>query len=299
MATLSEALLVFCDWLIRSTVRAGVLILFILAVQSLLRARLLARWRCWFWVLLLVQMVMPWAPESRLSVFNLMPHSVRLSWRESATDTIPSDTFAPIVGLDSPVESPSTPHARTHGVRAAETPLAGTTAEPTALAPDSMEPVPTEPTSLASAFYKLVPFAWLGGAVVLAAYIGVTNFSLWRTVRRGRILTDQRTLDLLEQCKRRMGVRPIARPATFVPEDTPTFEGAPQEREACRNGPAQRQTPNDHDRREQMARPGFRLRAAPCEYVPKRTETYEIVRDRTKSYKTVPKRTGTDKAGLL
>jgi len=78
MGTFAEALSVFCDWLIRSTIRAGVLILLILAVQSLLRARLLARWRYWLWVLLVVQMVMPWVPESRLSVFNLIPRSIHL-----------------------------------------------------------------------------------------------------------------------------------------------------------------------------------------------------------------------------
>ena len=72
MATFSEALLVFCDWLVRSTMRSAVLVVLILAVQWLLRARLSARWHCWLWGLLVVQMTMPWAPESRFSVSNLI-----------------------------------------------------------------------------------------------------------------------------------------------------------------------------------------------------------------------------------
>ena len=56
MLASSEPLSVFSDWLVHSTVRAGVLICLIFAAQWLLRKRLSARWRSAFWVLLVVQM---------------------------------------------------------------------------------------------------------------------------------------------------------------------------------------------------------------------------------------------------
>jgi len=50
---------------------------------------------------------------------------------------------------------------------------------------------------------------WLAGALVLGIYICANNFSLLRIIRRERSLTDQRILDLLEDCKAEMGIRTI------------------------------------------------------------------------------------------
>ncbi len=61
----------FFEWLLRTTVQAAVLVCMILLIQLLLRDRLGARLRYCLWLLLLIRLVMPWAPESRLSVFNL------------------------------------------------------------------------------------------------------------------------------------------------------------------------------------------------------------------------------------
>jgi beta-lactamase regulating signal transducer with metallopeptidase domain len=43
--------------------------------------------------------------------------------------------------------------------------------------------------------------------VVLAVYVGAGNFRLWWLVTRERPLTDQKILDLLEDCKSQMDIR--------------------------------------------------------------------------------------------
>jgi beta-lactamase regulating signal transducer with metallopeptidase domain len=50
---------------------------------------------------------------------------------------------------------------------------------------------------------------WLAGAVVLGTYVCIMNLSVWRTVRRERLVTEQKILDLLEDCKAQMGVRTV------------------------------------------------------------------------------------------
>ncbi|NQT82046.1 PD40 domain-containing protein [bacterium] len=55
----------------------------------------------------------------------------------------------------------------------------------------------------------MLPLIWLAGALVLGAYVFASNFNLWRIVKRERPSTDQKTLDLLEDCKGEMGIRTI------------------------------------------------------------------------------------------
>ena len=58
-------------------------------------------------------------------------------------------------------------------------------------------------------FVAMLPLVWLAGALVLALYVGACNFYLWWLVTRERPLTDQKILDLLEDCKSQMGIRTI------------------------------------------------------------------------------------------
>ncbi|UCG47755.1 MAG: hypothetical protein JSU94_20020, partial [Phycisphaerales bacterium] len=74
----------FFEWLLRTTVQAGVLVCMILLIQLLLRDRLGARLRYCLWLLLLIRLVMPWAPESRLSVFNLFGGGATVAMPASA-----------------------------------------------------------------------------------------------------------------------------------------------------------------------------------------------------------------------
>ncbi|TFH48882.1 MAG: hypothetical protein E4G89_05600, partial [Methanothrix sp.] len=54
-----------------------------------------------------------------------------------------------------------------------------------------------------------LPLLWLTGALVLAVYVCAGNFNLWRIVKRRRPLTDQKILELLEDCKAQMGIQTI------------------------------------------------------------------------------------------
>jgi beta-lactamase regulating signal transducer with metallopeptidase domain len=67
----------------------------------------------------------------------------------------------------------------------------------------------TEAESAIIKFAKTLPLLWLAGGVALAIYIGACNFRLWQLVTRERPLTDQKILDLLEDCKAQMGIHNI------------------------------------------------------------------------------------------
>lgn len=102
-------------WVVRSSVQASVLICLILGVQILFRRRLAARWHYCLWLLVLVRMVMPWAPESALSVFNLIPvsqpgspimatHTPHRAFLEATPRLTGQDVASPSLKTNSPHE---------------------------------------------------------------------------------------------------------------------------------------------------------------------------------------------------
>lgn len=202
MEWLSVQLQPFFQWLLRTTVQAGILICLILLLQRMLSRRLGVCWHNSLWLLLLICMAMPWKPPSPVSMFNLVPRSVRQGQIKYAPqggvadDSFESDaprrgttesTVAPTVGVaeDSAQTVTAAPEMREEGL-----PLAGSRPAPVRVA-------------------DMLPLIWLAGALVLGAYVFASNFNLWRIVKRERPSTDQKTLDLLEDCKGEMGIRTI------------------------------------------------------------------------------------------
>jgi len=77
MEALNTQLLRFFDWLLWASIQGSVLIVLIVLVQIILRRKLGIRWHYFLWLLLLIRLAMPWLPQSRISVFNLVPKSIQ------------------------------------------------------------------------------------------------------------------------------------------------------------------------------------------------------------------------------
>ena len=149
MESLSIQLQPFFEWLLRTTVKASVLIGLILLAQLMLRGKLSVRWRYCLWLVLLIRMAMPWAPASSLSLFNLIPV-------KALGESLQTYTAAGSFGVT-----------------------------------------------------DILLFIWLTGALVLAVYVFASDFNLWRIVKSESLVIEQDILELLEDCKRQMGVRTI------------------------------------------------------------------------------------------
>ena len=70
METFDIHLTAFVHWLLRATLQGSLLVCLILAIKLALRNRLPARWHYCLWLVLLVRLVLPWAPQSHLSIYN-------------------------------------------------------------------------------------------------------------------------------------------------------------------------------------------------------------------------------------
>ncbi|MHC4173218.1 MAG: M56 family metallopeptidase [Planctomycetota bacterium] len=176
MEALNTQLLRFFDWLLWVSIQGSILIGLIVLVQLILRRRLGIRWHYFLWLLLLIRLAIPWLPQSKISIFNLVPQSIRQGRIiESITESDEDFGFYP-------------------GMRY-------TAAEETQPEGDSK--------AVSIRFVRMLPLLWLVGVVVMAGYVCVRNISLWLTVKRERPITDQKILDLLEDCKMQMGVQTI------------------------------------------------------------------------------------------
>ena len=199
MESLSMQLQPFFEWLLRTTLQASLLICLILLFQVVLRSRLGARWHYCLWLLLLIRMAMPWAPQSRLSVFNLIPQSLPQRQTEYARQEVGDDSADSDVADKSTAES--TPVSTTE--------VAQDTSKAITVVPEIRKEAQGRLKPVFSEVANILPLIWLAGALILAVYVCANNFNLLRIVKRERPSTDQKILNLLEDCKAEMGIRII------------------------------------------------------------------------------------------
>jgi beta-lactamase regulating signal transducer with metallopeptidase domain len=176
MEAFNTHLMRFFDWLLWASLQGAVLIILIVIIQKILRRRLPVHWHYLLWLLLLIRLVVPWLPESKMSIFNLVPRSVQ---QGRIIESFSQSRSVDPMGFYM--------HARS------------------ASASQTIE----KPEALSVRFVRALPRLWLVGTVLLAGYVLKRSISLWRTVKRERPITDSDILDLLEDCKMQMGVETI------------------------------------------------------------------------------------------
>ena len=167
--------------LLKASWQAAVIILLVLAVQYTLARRWNPRWRHALWWLVLARLALPATMASPISLFNLSPISGQAS---RVAD-----------GWVASTPQPSTP------------PVEAATANPAG------------PPQTGGGVSPWLWF-WACGAVVMAAGLAANHWRVHRSVTRGRPLISEPVLNLLEDCKREMGLRA---PITLV--ETEAVEG--------------------------------------------------------------------------
>ncbi len=184
MGPFLEQLSTVLGWLARSTMQVSILVCLILAVKAAVRGRLSARWHYCLWLLLLIRMVMPWAPESSVSVFNIVP-DFRDKGSVAAGGT--AKRVVSDIGQAKPETIDTAPQIRTE-----------TLSRPTSTW--------RLPAGLSFGAGDILALIWLGGALIFLVYVFATSLCVWIEIRCRRPLTNQKVLDLLEDCKRQMGI---------------------------------------------------------------------------------------------
>lgn len=201
----SGQLAVFFSWLVQSSLQTCVLVCLVLATQVTLRNKLAPRWRYALWLLVVIRLALPWAPQSGLSVYNLVPFAGSESSAVTA-GALPDDAAAAswpaaaASGHSPPLDDVALePGGTTAGSQGAGADRIGGGA--------NHVDVPARHEGYGwEALTRLIPLVWLLGAIAVAACASAQSIALAAAVRRQRFVTDQQTLDVLEDCKAELGV---------------------------------------------------------------------------------------------
>ena len=189
----------FLGWLLNATLIGSLVVCLILLIQKMLGGRLGPRWCHALWLVLVVRMILPWAPSSRLSLSNLIPSWDRQIPSQQSVETIPVQETALTTQPAQTAES--SPDFQSQDVAAVETPVDVT--------PSVVTEVKTQPRPWLVSFRGFLPIIWLAGAVVIGIYLIVSDLALWRIVKRDRPLVNQSMLELFEECKAQMGIQSL------------------------------------------------------------------------------------------
>ncbi len=189
----------FFGWLLQTTLIASVVICLILAAQKTLGGKLGPRWCHALWLVLLIRMILPWAPSSRVSLFNLIP-----SWDRQIQRAQPSESTEQQEPSGAGQTSDTAEAIPAQKSESDVTIQKGVIPEPGAIADIQIESQPW----LVS-LRRVLPVLWLAGAIVIGAYLLMSNFVLWRIVKRDRPLVKQAMLELFEECKAQMGIESL------------------------------------------------------------------------------------------
>ena len=192
-------------WLFNHSLQAGVLVLLVLLVQRVFRRQLTHRWRFALWWIVLARLLLPFSPESAVSLFNVFRPSISL---------LKSNTAAPVA---SPVPMTDAAYAHKQTV-----PNAGRLAT---MPPDRLDQIQTTLAVAVPTLPAQVPTApawnwrdwlvpgltglWLVGVVGLA---GVVAVQFLRFHRRLAVAApaDESLRTVLADCRREFGsTRPI------------------------------------------------------------------------------------------
>ncbi|MCP1306897.1 M56 family metallopeptidase [Paenibacillus tyrfis] len=197
----------FFDWILETSLMAAVLVGLVLLVKVIARNKLSPRWHYMLWLVIVARLLLPWAPESSFSVYNL------LSYGQEALRT--SDAPSPRPPEASPIvhqEMPNTAAVKTAPAEDKQGP-------PVQMA----DPVEKQPSASFS-IYKLVFGVWLLGAVCLGILTVAANRRVYARLAKQPVITDLRITGLFEQCRKTMSIRqsiplitagPISSPAVF------------------------------------------------------------------------------------
>ena len=175
-------------WLIDTTKYITLLICLIFIIKALTWKKLPAWWHYGLWLLLVLRMLMPWVPESRLSMFNYVPvlngqtsNASALKESVSSVQTFINQNFHLLTPKEQGLLE------GTGDIKRKGDPQHG-------FWPDLT-------------LNQALLLVWLSGVIGVGLCVVFKNISFWIVLRKKSPVIDQEVLDQLEACKRQMKIR--------------------------------------------------------------------------------------------
>jgi beta-lactamase regulating signal transducer with metallopeptidase domain/uncharacterized GH25 family protein len=209
----------YLEWLLNHSLQAGVLVLLVLLLQWVFRRQLTNRWRFALWWIVLARLLLPFNPESTISLFNVFQANVHLeSPRTSAfvpfarSPENRSVVIPKFVDVPAQLELPpvnSIPSMES--VFVAPDPPNPINAAPSGSVPaDNRQFFRPRPPAIDNYFILGAVTLWLTGVLGLAGVVAIQLFRFYQKLARASAPADPNLVALLNDCRREFGLsRPI------------------------------------------------------------------------------------------
>ncbi|UHA72139.1 M56 family metallopeptidase [Paenibacillus sp. 481] len=186
----------FLEWIITTSFMASVMVVLILVVKYVMQERLPVKWQYMLWFVVLIRLLLPWAPESSFSLYNVFSFTTQIHQQSTpsvltvvndpnkiAKSTVATTASAAQQDMQS---TPSTSQSESH------VPIHQNTLSDTA-----------QPSLIPIGLFLV----WLLGVLAFAAYLVVVNRKFGRKMKAGAYAsanTDH--LNVLQQCGHELNI---------------------------------------------------------------------------------------------
>jgi bla regulator protein blaR1 len=213
----------FLVWLFTELIyRAGtasVLILLLLVSKRIFHNALSPRWHYYIWLLLMIRLIVPFAPESSFSIYSVF---------YSAAEKINLPVTETLSRFPSPLSDTLIQDERTDNTQPVKYPdqidIGVTTPGNENSATDIIDSPANSMRSLS--LIRIAALLWLSGIIILSVYILCINIAFARNVRRYYTpLSDLRIEGILKNCKSMLGIRRRISILTTKKVRTPSLYG--------------------------------------------------------------------------
>jgi|GEM_PF-7048503 Antirepressor regulating drug resistance, predicted signal transduction N-terminal membrane component len=173
-------------WILSTSLMASVLVFLILAAKGLLRDKLKPRWGYLLWLLLILRLVLPWAPESSFSLFNIF----HLVGEKNHFAAVNEATITPAVKPD------------IEGVNPAQL----TQSPQEALVTNQWDSA-IKKAGTPAAPLQVASIVWLVGTAMFLGIMFRANLRFARKIKGEKAIMDPGIAALFESCKEEMKLR--------------------------------------------------------------------------------------------
>ncbi|MDQ0417646.1 bla regulator protein BlaR1 [Croceifilum oryzae] len=177
----------FFNWVLDASIMASVLVVLVLLMKGLLRDKLTIRWQYLLWTIVMVRLLLPWAPESSYSIYNFLPSFQDVS---SLFDRAVSSEEVATTDVSS--SEKAVPLSKN-----AMSPVVGGQQQDSFNISNYIPSVPSDIPLLS---------IWLSGVVCLSALLFLIHKRINSNLKKQPLITDERAVQVFEQCKRDMSM---------------------------------------------------------------------------------------------
>lgn len=177
------------DWIILSSLMGSTLVILILVVKFAFKNTLGANWHYYIWFLLLLRLIIPFTPESPMSIYNFANLNSFKSVFDSRINSFMINQPSMEMGEPSTIASNNlTITANSLEVK------------------KNFAPKPT-PTAFETVNWKdILIIFWLIGVILLTGYTIFINLKLWYQIRTEPKANSESTVHIVETCKLKMKI---------------------------------------------------------------------------------------------